>query len=121
MTPLEHIETSRKFIEQAVIEYAKDDLLQASEKAWGAAAHAVKAIAERRGWRHDSHRELYIVIQRLTDELVDPGIDAMFHVAGNSHKNFYEGWLDSVQVARNIETVGKFLVKLESVCTDAPT
>ena len=33
-------------------------LTQAGEKGWGAAAVAVKAVAEARGMRHEGHREL---------------------------------------------------------------
>ena len=40
-----HIATSRRLLEQAEREYRAGDVLQASEKGWGAAAHAVKAIA----------------------------------------------------------------------------
>ena len=29
--------------------------IQASEKGWGAAAQGLKAIAEERGWNHNSH------------------------------------------------------------------
>ena len=52
------IPTSRRLLEQAEREYRAGDVLQASEKGWGAAAHAVKAIAEERGWEHDRHGHL---------------------------------------------------------------
>ena len=45
---------SRRLVRQAQEEFDTGDRLQASEKAWGAAAHAVKAIAESRGWNHNS-------------------------------------------------------------------
>ena len=38
----EHLRISRQFLCQAQEEFAQGDKLQASEKAWGAAAHAVK-------------------------------------------------------------------------------
>lgn len=45
-----HIEISRSFRDQGVVEIETRDLLQGSEKLWGTVAHAVKAVAERRNW-----------------------------------------------------------------------
>lgn len=115
MTPLEHRQTSHRFIQQAVTEHADDDLLQASEKTWGAAAHAVKAIAERRGWSHDSHRLLFVAVDRMLSETDRYEIRRLFRVASDSHKNFYEGWMSDRRVARNIEHVEKLLEILEGI------
>ncbi len=115
MTPLEHWETSQRFIEQAGIEHADGDLLQASEKTWGAATHAVKAIAERRGWRHDSHRRLFRIADRLSRENHNPDIVFLFQTASDSHKNFYEGWMSATRVAINIGQIEKLLDILEYV------
>ena len=41
---------SRDFLSKARTYLTQDDLLQASEKGWGAAAHKVKSVAEARGW-----------------------------------------------------------------------
>jgi hypothetical protein len=46
---MDHLNISYRFIEQAQDEFEKGDILQASEKAWGAAARAAKAAAEQRG------------------------------------------------------------------------
>ena len=46
-----HDATGREFLARARAYLAEDDLLQASEKGWGAAAQMVKAAAEARGWR----------------------------------------------------------------------
>ena len=45
----DHVQLSRWFLEHARIEIANGNRLQASEKIWGAAAHALKAIAIQRG------------------------------------------------------------------------
>ena len=115
MTPLEHWETSQRFIEQAVAEHADGDLLQASEKTWDAVAHAVKAIAERRGWRHDSHRRLFVVIDMIISETGQREIRKLFQAANNSHKNFYEGRMDSRDVEDNIMEVENLLAILDAV------
>ena len=48
----DHIAISRRFIDHARDELDRGNRLQASEKIWGAAAHALKAIAIQRGWNH---------------------------------------------------------------------
>ena len=62
-----HIATSRFLLEQAEREYRAGDVLQASEKGWGAAAHAVKAIAEGRGWEHDRHGHLFRAARKISN------------------------------------------------------
>ena len=57
---------SRRFVRQAQEEFDKGDRLQASEKAWGAAAHAVKAVAASRGWNHNSHRLLFDIVDQVS-------------------------------------------------------
>ena len=60
---------SRRFVRQAQEEFDKGDQLQASEKAWGAAAHAVKAVAASRGWNHNSHRLLFDIVDQMARDL----------------------------------------------------
>ena len=57
-----HIDTANEFLTKAHAYLAEGDLLQASEKGWGATARMVKAVAETRGWRHSSHGDLYRAI-----------------------------------------------------------
>ncbi len=62
---------SREYLGRAWQYLAEEDLSQASEKGWGAAAEMVKAIAEERGWPHDGQRLLYRVIDNLVAETGD--------------------------------------------------
>ena len=110
-----HTDTSRIMMEQAGPELARGDRLQASEKGWGAASHGVKAIAEGRGWRHRSHRELFGVARRLADEMEQPEIRRLYMVASKLHINFYEGWLNDEEIARDIESVRRLLAVLDEV------
>ena len=67
-------EQSRRFLAQAYEELAKGDIPQTSEKAWGATAQMLKAIAQQRGWAPSNPiRYLYgTVIRRLRRETGDP-------------------------------------------------
>lgn len=110
-----HTDTSRRFIKQAEDELRRGDGLQASEKAWGAAAHAVKSIAEREGWRHDKHSDLFRAVDNIINRTGDPEIRTLFSVANSLHQNFYEGWFSDQFIASNIEDVKRLLDKLERV------
>ena len=110
-----HTDTSRQMMEQAAPELNKGDRLQASEKGWGAASHGVKAIAEGRGWRHQSHRDLYGVARRLADEMNQPELFELFMTASALHANFYEGWLGDEDIAENLADVRRLLAMLDEV------
>ena len=111
----EHTLISREFFTKAEQALAEDDLLQSSEKLWGAAAHMVKAVAEGRGWEHSGHRELFQVVNRLANESGDPELRHLFHVANSLHSNFYENWMAQDWIEAGAEQIGEFLEKLETL------
>ena len=98
-------QTAAAFLARAGAYLAEGDLLQASEKGWGAAARALKAAAETRGWRHGSHRDLYTVVARLVSETGDPRIRTWFGVAGDLRANCCEGWLPAEIVEGHLSDV----------------
>lgn len=106
---------SRELLDKAQQALAQGDLVQASEKGWGAAAQAVKAVSEARGWQHDSHRVLYEIANRLATESGDPEIRTLFSIASSLHQNFYEHWMPDEMVARNLESVADLLQRLEAL------
>ena len=69
-----NMEISHNFLRQAREELVKEDLLQASNKAWGAAAYAIKAVAEKRRWFNDADWRLQEVASVITDEQGDQSI-----------------------------------------------
>ena len=99
MQTQEHAQTALEFLEKADTHFAEGDQLQASEKLWGAAAHAVMAVALERGWPHTSHPSLKRAAERLTAEHNDPQIADRFGIAEKYHIDFYhlalteEEWL----------------------------
>ena len=104
-----HIEIASEFLARARSYLADDDLLQASEKGWGAAAQAVKAVAESRGWEHSGHRQLQRTIRRLVDETGLSDIRDGFNEANTLHANIYDGFLETQDISENLERV-EFLV-----------
>lgn len=105
--------TSKEFLTKAYRYLDQGDLLQASEKGWGAAAQIVKAISERRGWQHNGHFHLFRAVRNLAEETGDGEITALFHIANSLHSNFYENWLPLEEVTSGLEGVAQFVEKVE--------
>lgn len=110
-----HNATGRDFMAKARAYLAEDDLLQASEKGWGAAAQMVKAAAEMRGWHHKNHGHLFTNIDRLADETGDRELAVLFHSAHSIHINFYEGWMTRRSVETALSQVERLVEKLEAL------
>ncbi len=108
-----YADASRELMGKAYQYLAEEDLRQASEKGWGAAAQMVKAVAEERGWPHRHHRLLYEVIEDLVDATGDVELSDRFHQASRLHSNFYENWMRRRAVRRHLQFVQELLGKLE--------
>ena len=100
-----HVETANEFQAKAHAYLREGDLLQASEKGWGAVARMVKAAAETRGWRHRSHGDLYRAVNRIAEETGDGRIRILFRSASALHQNFYEGYMPEETVADSLKDV----------------
>ena len=88
--PIESHEIHRdRLLAHAEERLAAGDRLQASEKIWGAVAHAVKAIASERGWRFDRHRDLKRTVRHIAAQVGDQEINTLFRSAESFHSNFY--------------------------------
>ena len=101
MSVIEHRETAREFLREAEEYFRLGDDLQGAEKMWGAAAHAVIAVCQQRGWRHRSHPALGQAVSLLSDELRTAGdelgatiLDGGFVAASNAHVHFYHRDMD---------------------------
>lgn len=110
------------FIAQAREELAKDSRLQAGEKAWGAVVQPFKVIAERRGWPHKSHQDVYDVSSQIALEY---GFDhdqslALSDAYRVGHQNFYENYHRAEELADMIDRVEGLLPYLVSLTTTPP-
>ena len=101
--------------DQALVELEAGDLIQASEKLWGAAAQALKSVAERRGWKHNSHAQFYNIMAEIESESQSPSLRRDFGSAAELHTNFYENWLDEDQIRRRAEDVRHFVEELNGM------
>ena len=108
-TGTEYRSAAAHLLAQARQELDCGDVRQASEKGWGAAAQAVKALAEDRGWHHKSHVPLFNAVSRLAREPGNDGLESLFHVANSLHSNFYENTQNVEMVAAGLGDVARFV------------
>lgn len=112
MNVKEHKETAREFLVASDREFEAGDVLQGSEKLWGAATHALMAVAQEEGQDYGSHRELKRAAERLSEERNDSLIRSGFGVAEKFHANFYHGFMEDFQIDGDRRTVREFVERL---------
>ena len=114
-TAARHQEISETMLEHAEEEFEKGDLLQASEKAWGAFAHYVESMARERGWPNRSHQDVRdnaAILMRYTG---DPGESrGMFLAIDALHTNSYEEHYEEETVWRGTECAAALIAALKS-------
>lgn len=115
-----HAELSRWCIAEAENYLRVGNNIQASEKGWGAAAQALKAIAEERGWNHGSHTLIVDVAQQVAFEERQPELIEMFGLAQALHTNFYDDWLSSDTISIYLDNVKKLLPEFERIRGETP-
>ena len=116
-----HRKTSRRLIRQAHYELEKrGDRVQACDKASGAVAHGVKAAAEARCWRSDSHNYRRRIVTLLADEYGQPEWNAMHDAADQLHDNFYEDMMQDREVAVRLELLTGLLATFTELLEREP-
>lgn len=119
-TAEQHREISMQFLDQAEDELHQGDLLQASEKAWGAVSHFVNSIARQRHWPLGSHRQLIDNANRLIN--LDPANASrrrrLLLSTEALHANFYHAHLDGVLVREGIEEAKELIRALYDLNAD---
>ena len=116
----QHAGISRRFLEQAREELTRGDRLQASEKSWGAAAHALKAVAEQRGWNHNHHALVIAVAEQMAEESGRPEFNSLIGIAQSMRMNFYENYRGINAVRQALDEIEGFVDQLEQLRTMPP-
>ena len=107
-----YLKLNDKYLKEAGSLIDAGDYVQASEKFWGAAATAIKAVAAKRDIDISSHGELYRFVAKLKTELNEPELVRLFGLASALHQNFYENWLPPEVVVDYAEAVMALVEKL---------
>ena len=108
----EHIQTAQDFLEASDREFDAGDVLQGSEKLWGAASHAVIAVAQQRGWPYGKHQSLKVVVRRLHEESGDDLLVAWFGLAEKFHANFCHDFMEDFQLEEDRPLVRRFVERM---------
>jgi hypothetical protein len=115
VTSDEHARTAMEFLDHSNREFAAGDALQGSEKLWGAASHAVLAIAKQRNWRFGKYNARLAAVDRLAQEYNDPLLVASFSVAQKFHTNFYRDSMEDDEIARDRPIVEHFVRRIMTI------
>ena len=108
----EHVQTAQEFLVKSDGYFAEGDVLQGSEKLWGAAAHAVMAVAQQRGWKYGNHYTSRETALRLADELEDERISLGLGVAEKFHANFYHEFMEDSELDMNRPLAKRFVARM---------
>ena len=114
-----------RFLRHAEEMLDKRDRLQASEKIWGAAAHAVKQVARRRRWPCSSHEDLRDIARYLSDKgsYLSGEADSLFigfKAAESYHENFYRDTLSVPDIRRGLRNAERLVSLLTTLDETLP-
>ena len=121
LTHEQHAQTATDFLEKADRHFAEGDQIQASEKLWGAAAHAIMAVSLERGWPHTSHPAMKRAAERLAAEHEDALIAAEFGIAEKYHRDFYHLFMEDEEWTTDRPKVHDLVERVLSLRGDAGT
>ena len=114
----DHVQTAQDFLTKSDGYFAEGDVLQGSEKLWGAAAHAVMAVAQERGWDYGSHYAIRQVALRLADEMEDERISLGLGVAEKFNANLYHNFMEDSELDMNRPLAQRFVERILSLVED---
>ena len=114
----EHVQTALGFLDHSDREFAAGDVMQGSEKLWGAASHAVMAVAKKRGWRFSKYNAREAAVDRLAEEYNDSFLASGLSIAQKFHANFYHDTMEDNEIARDRPMVHAFVHRIIAIAEE---
>ena len=113
---------ARQFLEKSRQYLAEDDLHQAAEKGWGAAAWMAKAVAENQGWNYNKHDQFWDVMYLAEQMAGDQRVKYLKGTANLLHGYFYtrKRFLHPDDIAGNLDLIATLLDILEPLTESGP-
>ncbi len=96
------------------------DRLQASEKVWGAVAHALKTVAAPRDWPYAAHADAGVIIGHIANLMRDDRIRLLFDSVNNLHVNFYADGYDMEEIKIRRKDGAELLALLKKANRELP-
>ena len=108
-------------LEESDAEFSVGKTLKGSEMLWGAAAHAMIAVAlsQSHPQPYNSHGALKNLAKLLRTDTGQPYWITEFNIAGRFHRHFYHGQESDIWVERYGPRVKAFVVRLLAVAQPA--
>jgi hypothetical protein len=111
----EHDQIALEFLSESDFEFAAGKRMKASEMLWGAAAHALIAVALQQGRPYNSHGALKNVAWHLLNVPGQTHWLTEFDAAERYHNHFYHGHLTDEELMKNRPRVHRFVNRLLAV------
>lgn len=111
----QHMKLNGKLLKDAKKLLDEGDYVQASEKFWGAAAQAIKAVAAKRRLKIMRHRSISDFVYKLHEEFPEQRFWELYRAASELHTNFYEEHLPPNGVVENAKAVEELIDKLRGL------
>ncbi len=124
-TPIEsHAVHRDRLIEHARRMLRDGDRLQACEKIWGAAAHGLKVVADRRDWPYTLHSDGRVIASYLGKLTRSKDLSRLFSHLEGLRRSFYADSFSLQEIEERLPDADEFLRLIEaadrSVSEDAP-
>ena len=119
-TVQDHVTISHRFLEHARTELDQGRRLQASQKIWGAVAHSLKAIGEKRLWNHHHNQHVKDIGHHLAKEFDQQEFHNYVTIADAMHLNFYKNESESDVIRHHLGEAEKFVGELDDVRQATP-
>ena len=106
---------ARYFLAKSHEHLTEDDLHQASEKGWGAAAWMAKSVADAQGWQYQKHDQFSVVLNEARLLTGDERLPGLRSISNELHGNFYKRrlLLNSDAIAVDLKHIATLLDILE--------
>lgn len=114
-SPERYRERSGHFLARVDSELAAGEIEVACELLWGAAAQAIKSVAQQSGWPHDEHRLLRIAVSRLINAGAPSHLLGQYRMASDFHRGFYgDREFNAGNIRLGKEVIADFIQTLQS-------
>ena len=112
-TPAEkHTRLAQELLDDASREIAAGDLMQGSEKLWGATTQALRAYCASREMPHGKYAQHRSAANQLARERNDPSIRTVYGLAQSCHANFYNDWMEQEDLYDYLPDIQRLVDKI---------
>ena len=106
---------ARRLLQEAEAEFAKGDMVRASENGWEAGAEAIIAAGILRGVECENYREMRYVASDLAEETGSQTLDLLFIDIEALYFNTSQDWMPPVEVRECLDRARKYVEILETI------